>query len=172
VPEVDPGLIATQAPIQPQQIATPADESLPVATPMPLDEPTLQATPTEETVEDQIHIVEPGDTLFIIASQYGATIESIITANNIENPDSLEVGQELLIPAPGSEVATPTAEPAAEETSEAPTEETGSEEGTHVVQSGENLYRIGPVEQMAAANDIVNPAYIDVGQVLTVPDCN
>jgi LysM repeat protein len=175
IPEVDPGLVMTQLPLQPDQFPTPVDETLPVATPAPA-EPTVAVPPVEEPAQDQIHVVQPGDTLFVIASQYGATIDSIIIANDIQNPDALEVGQELLIPAPGSEVVPPTAEVVAGETPEA-TPGSGAGEGTHVVQAGENLYRIGlkygcSVEQMATANDIINPSHIAIGQILQVPDCS
>lgn len=181
-PAQDPSLIATMpavAPEQPVPTSIP-EESLPVATPQPI-QPTLEVASTEEPPQDQIHTVQPGDTLFAIASQYGVTIDSIVAANDIVNINQLEVGQQLLIPAPGSVVATPTSE-AVESEPPAPTEEAAGDGpqpggGTHVVQPGENLYRIGlrygcSVEQMAAANGIVNPARIAVGQVLQVPDCS
>jgi len=176
VPEVDPGLVMTRPIVQPEQpFATPVEESLPVATP-PSAEPTVELTPTEEPPQDQIHTVQSGDTLFVIASQYGVTIDSIVVANNIVDVNALEVGQQLLIPAPGSAVSTPTTEAVAGETPE-PAPETGAPDGTHVVQSGENLYRIGlkygcSVDQIATANGIVNPARISVGQTLQIPDCN
>ena len=109
-PAQDPSLIATQPAVLPEEPApTPIpEESLPVATPLP-SEPTVEVVPTEQPPQDQIHTVQPGDTLFAIASQYGVTIDSIVTANNIVNVNQLEVGQQLLIPAPGSVVATPTA---------------------------------------------------------------
>lgn len=69
-------------------------------------------------------------------------------------------------------------ESAAEE--EAATEETGTEgaaetPGTHTVAVGENLYRIGLLYgiswlDLAEANDIIDPANLSVGQVLTIPD--
>jgi LysM repeat protein len=47
---------------------------------------------------------------------------------------------------------------------------------THVVSAGENLFRISlryntTVNAIAAANGIVNPALILVGQTLTIPNC-
>ncbi len=50
------------------------------------------------------YIVQPGDMLGAIAERYNISVEAIVQANNIPNPDSLEVGQELIIP-----VATPQA---------------------------------------------------------------
>lgn len=50
------------------------------------------------TQEDTVHRVASGDTLFGIAQRYGVTVQQIIQANNLTNPDRLSVGQELIIP--------------------------------------------------------------------------
>jgi LysM repeat protein len=183
VPEQDPDLVMTQPAVQPEQpLPTPVGDSnsLPVATPVPAQS-TLDPASTAEPVQDQIHTVAPGDTLFKIASQYGVTIDLIVAANDIPNVNQLEVGQQILIPAPGSVVPTSPADVITGETpappADTPSESPPPADGTHVVQAGENLYRIGlkygcSVEQMAAANGIANVSLIDVGQVLQVPDCN
>ena len=44
------------------------------------------------------HTVRPGDSIARIASQYGTTVEAIVTANNLANPDRIAVGQKLFIP--------------------------------------------------------------------------
>ena len=44
--------------------------------------------------------VQAGDSLGIIAARYGITAQMLIEANDITNPDLLEVGSELVIPAP------------------------------------------------------------------------
>jgi len=44
------------------------------------------------------YTVQTGDTLFLIAQRYGTTIERIVQANNIENPNMIMVGQVLVIP--------------------------------------------------------------------------
>ena len=44
------------------------------------------------------HVVGPGETLSHIASAYGVTTRSIVDANNISNPNVLQVGQTLFIP--------------------------------------------------------------------------
>lgn len=46
-----------------------------------------------------IHIVQPGESLLSIALLYGVTVEEIQTANELDNPDSIFIGQELIIPA-------------------------------------------------------------------------
>ncbi|WP_027339779.1 DUF3794 and LysM peptidoglycan-binding domain-containing protein [Halonatronum saccharophilum] len=45
-----------------------------------------------------VYVVQPGDTLYKIARRYRTTIDAIVDANNLVNPDYLEVGQKLVIP--------------------------------------------------------------------------
>jgi LysM repeat protein len=44
--------------------------------------------------------VQPGETLSSIARQYRVTSQAIMEANGLEDPNLLEVGQELIIPQP------------------------------------------------------------------------
>ena len=44
------------------------------------------------------HTVTAGETLYVIAIKYGTTIAKIADANNIANPNLIEVGQVLVIP--------------------------------------------------------------------------
>jgi LasA protease len=50
--------------------------------------------------EDEVYIVQAGDSLQIIANRFNVTVQMLLGANEIPNPDLLEVGQTLLIPAP------------------------------------------------------------------------
>jgi len=45
-----------------------------------------------------IYIVQKGDTLWNIAKRYNVTVDSIVKANNIANPNSIMPGQQLVIP--------------------------------------------------------------------------
>ncbi|HZK54259.1 MAG TPA: PQQ-binding-like beta-propeller repeat protein [Desulfosporosinus sp.] len=45
-----------------------------------------------------IHIVQSGDTLYVISKRYNVSIQAIVDANNLANPDVLVVGQKLNIP--------------------------------------------------------------------------
>lgn len=44
------------------------------------------------------HVVQPGDTLLTIAVTYGTTVEAIVQANGLPNPNYIWVGQRLIIP--------------------------------------------------------------------------
>ncbi|TEB05811.1 putative cell wall hydrolase LytN precursor [Pelotomaculum schinkii] len=44
------------------------------------------------------YTVQTGDTLFLIAQRYGTTVERIVQANNLANPDVISIGQVLTIP--------------------------------------------------------------------------
>jgi LysM repeat protein len=50
------------------------------------------------TVPGQKYVVQPGDTLVTIAEEFGVTVQELIDANRLDNPDVLRVGQELIIP--------------------------------------------------------------------------
>lgn len=110
------------------------------------------------------HVVQPGEGLYRIALQYGVTVDDLMAANGLSNPDQIYAGQVLVIP--GAQAAPPvTSAPAA----------TGGPVGAiHVVQPGETLFRISqqygiPVSALSAANGLLNPAQIYVGQTLTIP---
>ena len=76
----------------------------------------LNATPIPPTATQAagptptVYLVKPGDTLGTIAQHFGLSVQEIMAANNITNPNVLSVGQSLIIPVPGS--VPPTAEPA------------------------------------------------------------
>jgi spore germination protein len=50
----------------------------------------------------QIHVVQPGQSLFTIAQRYSSTVSAIVAANEVPNPNQLVVGQTLVIPIVGS----------------------------------------------------------------------
>lgn len=58
--------------------------------------------PAEEPApepEDERYEVQSGDTLSRIANEHDVTIEALVEANELEDPDVLLEGQELVIPA-------------------------------------------------------------------------
>ena len=94
----DPSPTATLPP------ALPTQPALLEVTPTP--------TPTEQVQGSQEYTVEDGDTLSGIADQFGVTVDAIIAANQIANPDLLQPGDTLTIPAPEPADPEPTATPA------------------------------------------------------------
>lgn len=101
------------------------------------------------------YIVQPGDTLLIIARSFGVTPDNIAIANNITNRNVLRVGQKLTIPGI-TELDAAIAR--------------GS---THTVQSGETLSEIAAqfgtsVDAIKSANNLTSDT-ITVGQELIIP---
>lgn len=57
------------------------------------------------------HIVQPGETLTLIAGRYGVSVEDLVRWNGLTNPDWIEVGQRLLVYLPASPLAGPLVSP-------------------------------------------------------------
>ncbi len=103
------------------------------------------------------HVVQQGEILSRIASQYGVSMWAIAQANNISNPSMLYAGQVLVIPG-----------------SSAPSTGGPAQTVTYTVQRGDTLYRIAvrhgvSVSDVMAFNNIANANHIEVGQQLTIP---
>ena len=45
-----------------------------------------------------MHVVQPGETLYSIAVRYDTTVQSLVVANNLSNPNFIYVGQTLNVP--------------------------------------------------------------------------
>jgi LysM repeat protein len=196
-------LVACERPINPEDVDPTADPILPATLSVsttdpnaqPTTDPATEATPVPEATTDPAtettvvpeatavpatseprgevtHTVVAGETLTGLSLLYDVPVDVIVSANNLTNEDSLDIGQVLIIPAEGTEVVA-TTEPAVEATAVPP----AGEERTHVVQAGENLFRIGlqygfTVDELAAYNGIANPHVLDVGQVIKIPPSN
>jgi murein DD-endopeptidase MepM/ murein hydrolase activator NlpD len=103
---------AEQKVIFPASIAAPET----MASPVPLLK-SMAISTTKEVVpslqgQPEIYTVEPGDTLYEIALAYGVNLDDLIAANNIDDPDVIQVGQQLVIPVIGllQPLATPLTE--------------------------------------------------------------
>ncbi|MBA2873204.1 spore germination protein [Anoxybacillus calidus] len=95
----------------------------------------------------QIHVVQQGQTLTGIAQAYSTTVEEIIRANELPNPNSLVVGQAIVIPITGS---------------------------FYWVQRGDNLWSISrrfgtTPQQLAQINRIPLNRPLQIGQRLYIP---
>ncbi len=103
------------------------------------------------------HVVKVGQNLTQIARSYGVTVQAIVRANNLWNPNVIYVGQVLVIPVPCA----------------SPPVTTGCI-GVHVVKSGEYLKVIAAryrttITALVRLNNIRNPNLIYPGQRLKVP---
>jgi LysM repeat protein len=93
---------------------------------------------------DILYTVEKGDTLTSIADRHDCTLELLIEANGIEDPNNLSIGQEIWVPR------------------------------THQIKQGDTLYSISKkynvsIETIQRANGIENPDFIQEGDYIAVP---
>ena len=117
------------------------------------------------------YVVLPGDTLGRIAARYNTNVRTLMTLNRIVNPEIIYPGQHLALPGavlPAPEEAQPPAAPTEG------TETVPQNTQTHVVIVGETLAQIAArydtnIQALVAANNIVNPSLIYVGQVINIP---
>ncbi len=135
------------------------------ATSTPTSTPTLPPTSTA-TPEVTTYIVRSGDTLGVIAAQFGVTVEAIMELNGLTD-HMIQVGQELRIPVEGVG-PTPTVAPEATEATEQ------SETTIYMVQAGDTLTEIAQrfnvsQEAIMEANDIGDADSLRVGQELQIP---
>ncbi len=157
---------ATEAAPAATEAATPAAEVVVTPEATVAVEATVAAT-TESAITGVPgkHVVQAGENLFRIALRYGTTVEAIAKANGITNATLIYIGQVLTIP--GASGGTPPTPPTP------PAPPSGGEK-THIVQPGENLFRIAlkynySQYYLAKYNGIANPALIYVGQVIRIP---
>jgi LysM repeat protein len=104
--------------------------------------------------------VQPGDTLSDIADRQGVSLNQLMQANGITNPNMVVAGQKLVLP--GSRRAAPAAAPRALPTA------------PYTVKSGETLSEIADrfgtsTERLIQVNGISNPNLVVAGTRLAIP---
>ena len=114
----------------------------------------LKITYANNETKNEEYIVKPGDTLTYIARLYGATVESIVQENNIQNPNLIYPGQVLNIPT-------------------LVYDRYDIKHTIYRVKAGDTLSQIAleyntTVENIASINDIQNVNLIYVGEVLRI----
>gem|GEM_PF-656257 len=93
-PSPSPIPTATSAP----PLATPTAEPTAAATPTSTLAPTPASTPAVTPVSQQTYVVAEGDTLALIAQDFGTTVDELQSINGIDDPDQINLGQVLVIP--------------------------------------------------------------------------
>jgi len=131
-----------------------------------VENPLIAGTPV-------VHVVQRGESLNMIASQYGTTVEQILQANTIANPNRIYPGQSLNIwVSPEVAQAVSPAPEVVQAVEPPPTTNI-----SYVVQPGETLGIIAQRYGMswttlAQMNGIYDPNHIEVGQTITIPALN
>lgn len=135
-------------------------------------------TPAKSVAEDiapvSAYTVQKGDSLWSIAKKNHLTVAELAKANNVSASTALQPGKKLIVPgkvaAPKdlSTAAVPETKPAA-----TPARVSG-ESVRHTIQPGEKLAAIArkyqvSLGELAAANNISDPAKIRPGQTLVIP---
>ena len=119
----------------------------------------LHLNVSPQTTGYTTHVVQAGESLSRIAARYGVTLQALVTANNIANPNQIFVGQSLRIPTTGQQAAP--SQPA-------------TCANTHNVVAGETLsgiavnYGVG-IQSLAQANGVSVTSYVYIGQSLCIP---
>jgi LysM repeat protein len=117
----------------------------------------LVAAPAAGAAGGVWYTVRWGDTLYRIARQHGVTVNAIVQANGLANPNYIRSGQRLLIP-----------------TGSGPSTGPGCSYQVHTVQRGDTLYAISrrygvTVWAIVQANGLASPNLIFAGQKLIIP---
>ncbi|HZG57153.1 glycoside hydrolase family 18 protein [Paenibacillus sp.] len=95
----------------------------------------------------QIHVIQPGQSLYGLSQAYGVPVQTIADANELDASQSLVVGQAVVIPIVGS---------------------------YHWLQPGESLYSVSrrygiPIETLASVNRLSTTQTLPVGLRLYIP---
>lgn len=104
-------------PTRSESLPTDSPTPTPTLTPKPTARPSPVSTsapggPTSVPERDPAsHVVQPGETLTVIAERYGTPAEELVTLNGLANPDLLYVGQRIELPETAHVVETATPEP-------------------------------------------------------------
>ncbi len=161
-PTVAPTPAATTASGMPTLTPTPmASPAAAGATTTPTPEPPTPPEPTATLAPQEpeptpaagtsTYTVQPGDTLYALAARFGTTVNELAALNNLSPDAMLMAGQVLTIPAGAA-----------------------NPPNVHIVQAGENLYRIAlrygiTWQELAQLNGITDPTTLRVGQRLILP---
>lgn len=120
----------------------------------------LKLTETNSNVDE--YVVQKGDTLYGIATEFNTTVDAIKELNNLTN-NTLYIGQRLLIPSGGNASPNPTPPPTPDD----------EDYDIYVVKKGDSLWLIAnnygiSVDELVNINNLDNLT-LQIGQELKVP---
>jgi LysM repeat protein len=101
-----PQVIVITATFEPRSELTPAEQRdtiVQVLSPIPvnpLSNPTADPTRPISDTTGREYVVQPGDTLYGIALAHGTNVETLVSVNNLPDPNQLSVGQTITLPGP------------------------------------------------------------------------
>ncbi len=117
-----------------------------------------------------VHVVQPGETLFMISRRYGTTVDALRALNGLAG-DLLSVGQELVVSGEAAPLPAPAALPSAPYSL---TESTVPDDQVHVTRRGETLYtvaaRYGTSVPALLALNTLTTAPLPSGTLVALPD--
>lgn len=113
----------------------------------------FQPVLAQSSTELPVYIVQPGDTLNLIAVRFGISVTDLLNANSLENPDILNIGTALKIPGLEGFSGTLTTDVA----------------GLGATLTGLSRQYQFPVDLLVKLNRITSPAEIFVGSTLVLP---
>ena len=133
--------------------------------------PAATATPPPASPVTGRYVVQPGDTLHQIASQFGVSQTALMQVNGISNPNRIVVGETLQLPA-GAAGATARAGDCRAAGDRVPTPAAPAS-GTYVVQRGDLLWSLAQRFGVSAADiqqdNRLSSGWLYSGQVLVLP---
>ena len=132
-----------------------------VATPQPTSAPPTQVQQVQASGQYRLYRARFGDSFARIAQNVGITTQALLQLNGIRSDARLYVGDILLLP------------PASTAAVAAPTVPAAASARQHVVRFGDTLADIAAsygrtILEIVAANGLLNPNVIKVGQVLDI----
>jgi len=133
------------------------------------DDAEADETPTASG-EDTTYIVQRGDTLDVIGQELNVSVEAIVLVNDLDNPNDIEIGQELIIPGD----APPYGQVPALDDSDGQGGGIVGDGDIYVIQRGDTLDVIAQefnvsLVSLQVVNDISNGRSITPGQTIIIP---
>ncbi|MEM7028509.1 MAG: LysM peptidoglycan-binding domain-containing protein [Chloroflexota bacterium] len=142
----------------PRQVTSTATNT-PTASPTPTITPTYTPTPSP-TPTPIIHQIRQGETLIFLADKYNVSVDNIIRANSISENTLLQLGQDLIIPAPNTIPGAVVSD--------------GRTVIQYTIQEGDTLFGLAlrydvSLATLTRANPDIDLDFLSIGQKITIP---